>query len=358
MSVKRAAIVERYCLNPDSLRNTYHLVLEGDPICFSPGDSVGIYPKNPLEQVRLLLTYFGLSAHSAVVDPKTKAIVPAEVWFSSYVEINTISPHMLRYIAACAFSEEDRDRVREYQGDIHQYDLYQFLSLYVPGGVNFRDVVYGFTPLRPRLYSLSSAPQRQSGRFELTVAQVVSEHGKKGVCSNYLVDMPLGCKEVGLFVQPSRHFSFPSKGPYIMIGAGTGIAPFRSFVEHLQNEQAAEDCWLFFGEKYRSRDFFYQNFWEELESSGHIKLSLAFSRDQDEKIYVQHRMWQEREQLWHFLEQRKATILVCGSAARLAKSVENTLVDIACDQGGLDKEEALSYLQNMRREKRYVKDVY
>jgi len=362
-----AQLVERYCLNPSSQnRQTWHLVFETQEECpsFQPGDSVGVYPQNNPFDVEELLGYFHLSPESPIVDPKTKRIVPACSWFSTFVEINRVSSHLVRLLAQYSLLSSDRESLQkliEERASLGAYSVIQFLRTFVQGGVAFPEVVAGFLPLLPRLYSISSAPSLSSNRFELTVARVRSlypSHVKEGVCSTYLIDrLPLHEHGAKIFFQRSTHFFFPSTD-LIMVGAGTGIAPFRSFMQEcgLQGEMPSQ-CWLFFGEQRRNSDFFYEEFWKKHVEMKSLHLSLAFSRDQEEKIYVQHRMWEERKKLWSWL-QDGASILVCGNAKKMAKDVDVILAEIAVEEGEMTKERALQWIRDLHHQKRYLRDVY
>jgi len=362
-----AKAVERFCLNPLSQhRQTWHMVFEvegGRPL-FQPGDSVGIYPRNNPLDVQQLLSYFHLSPESAIVDPKTKKVVPSFSWFSTFVEINRIPQHLVRLIAEHAVSSEERNFVRkilEERQSLDPYTVAHFLHTFVPSGVSFRDLFSGFLPLIPRLYSLASGPSVGENRFELTVARVRQQypvHLKEGVCSNYLIDrLPLHEPLVKCFFQRPPHFYFPPTD-LIMIGAGTGVAPFRSFIQESQAKgKMPSRCWLFFGEQRRSSDFFYEEFWQSHVDSKNLHLSLAFSRDQHKKIYVQNRMWEERKKLWHWI-QDGATVLVCGNAKKMAKDVDVTLLEIARSEGKMTQEQAVHWVRDLRHQKRYLRDVY
>ena len=143
-----------------------------------------------------------------------------------------------------------------------------------------------------------------------------------------------------------------------MVGAGTGIAPFRSFMQECEARgEMPSRCWLFFREQRRDSDFFYEEFWKSHVEARSLYLSLAFSRDQEEKIYVQHRMWEERKKLWSWL-QDGAAILVCGNAKKMAKDVDVTLVEIACMEGRMTKKQALQWIRDLHHQKRYLRDVY
>ena len=222
----------------------------------------------------------------------------------------------------------------------------------------------GIYPLsqKPRLYSIASGPSAGRKRIDLTVARVVYERDgvlHRGECSNYLIEgAPLHEPVLSCFHQPSRHFIFPKEAPVIMVGAGTGIAPFRAFMQEVECRAVTpEKCWLFFGERKSGEDFFYEEFWKRQIGQGRLRLHVAFSCDQEHKVYVQHRMWEEREEVWRWFQQG-AHLFVCGHAQKMAKDVESCLLDIAKDEGGMNQSRAEEWLLCMKQNKRYLKDVY
>ena len=178
-----------------------------------------------------------------------------------------------------------------------------------------------------------------------------------GVCSHYLCyRAPLNEPVIPVFVQPSRHFTLPEAScerPIIMIGPGTGVAPFRAFMQ----QRTCTRNWLFFGERNQTCDFYYRTFWEEHISKGHLRLDSAFSRDQAEKIYVQHRLLERKKEVWQWI-QEGAYLFVCGDASKMAKDVDQALQHIAQEEGKLDPLAARAYFKEMRKEKRYLRDVY
>jgi sulfite reductase (NADPH) flavoprotein alpha-component len=222
------------------------------------------------------------------------------------------------------------------------------------------------TPIVPRLYSIASSLQAHPGEVHLCVAVVrYDTHGraKKGLASGFLADhADLFVKSIPVYVQESRTFRLP-KDPstdIIMCGPGAGIAPFRAFIEQRACEGATGRNWLFFGEQHRASDFLYGSELSEYQNKGKLhRLDLAFSRDQEQKIYVQHRMIEQGRAIWDWL-QSGAYFYVCGDAKHMAKDVHQTLIDIAQKHGGLNPEAAAQFVNVtlMRTEKRYLRDVY
>jgi sulfite reductase (NADPH) flavoprotein alpha-component len=222
------------------------------------------------------------------------------------------------------------------------------------------------SPIPPRLYSIASSLAAHPDEVHLCVAIVRYEtHGRKktGLCSGFLADqVRLATPEIPVYVQESKSFRLPSDSArdIIMIGPGTGIAPFRAFLEQRAADGATGRNWLFFGEQHRATDFFYEQEFSALQKQGRLhRMDLAFSRDQPQKIYVQDRMKEQARELWAWL-QAGAFLYVCGDARRMAKDVHQALIDIAAAQGGLPPEAAADYINVtlMRTEKRYLRDVY
>jgi sulfite reductase (NADPH) flavoprotein alpha-component len=218
-------------------------------------------------------------------------------------------------------------------------------------------------PLQHRAYSISSSPSAHAGEVHLTVAAVrwLNEgraHG--GVCSTFLADHVPDGASAGIFMTPNKNFRVPSDDsvPMIMVGPGTGIAPFRAFLEERQTRGAVGSNWLFFGDQHRESDFIYGDQLSEMSANGLLtRLDLAFSRDQAEKIYVQNRMIENGKDLYAQLEQG-GHFYVCGDATRMARDVDTALHSIIETQGGMSSEAATEYVNRLKRDKRYVRDVY
>jgi sulfite reductase (NADPH) flavoprotein alpha-component len=234
---------------------------------------------------------------------------------------------------------------------------------FAPNGLSADALTGIFRKLPPRLYSIASSPLAHVDEVHLTVSAVRYEsHGRKrnGVCSTYLADLVKPGDPVQVFVQPNKNFRLPADGstPVIMVGPGTGIAPFRAFVEHRAALGSPGKNWLFFGDQHYTYDFLYQLEWQEhLKEGALTRLDLAFSRDQPEKVYVQHRMLQQAKDLYQWLEEG-AHFYVCGDATRMAHDVHETLISIVESQAGISREAAEAYVENLKKTKRYQRDVY
>ena len=216
--------------------------------------------------------------------------------------------------------------------------------------------------LQPRMYSISSSPKECPDEVHLTVSPVrYNFEGvpRRGVCSTYLADRSPG-DSVAVYVQPSSNFRPPSDShtPMIMIGPGTGIAPFRGFLQERRALGHTGPNWLFFGEQHAATDYYYRDEIEQMRANGFLtKLDLAFSRDQSHKVYVQHLMRERGSQLWSWLEDG-AQLYVCGTADPMAKDVDRALCEIAAQHGKLEPEAARAYVQALSADKRYHRDVY
>ena len=234
-------------------------------------------------------------------------------------------------------------------------------------GFSAQELVDALKPLQARLYSISSSPKASPHEVQLTVSVVrwmQDLRSRKGLCSSFLADRAaMDSRNAGdcrIFLQPSAHFGVPADPdrPMIMVGPGTGIAPFRGFLQDRQASGAKGRNWLFFGEQRAASDFYYRDEIEGWQRDGHLsKLSLAFSRDQADKIYVQHRMLEEGAELWRWLADG-AHVYVCGDASRMAKDVDAALGRIVSQHGGMDEDAARAFIAAMQKDKRYVRDVY
>jgi sulfite reductase (NADPH) flavoprotein alpha-component len=218
--------------------------------------------------------------------------------------------------------------------------------------------------LQIRLYSISSSLRACTRQVHLTVATVeYDSHGRhrKGVASTWLAQRLDASMAIPCFINPGKGFRLPApeeETPVIMVGPGTGIAPFRAFVQERRVTSARGKAWLFFGEQHRASDFFYEAEWQAALADGSLtNLTTAFSRDQAEKFYVQHAMKNEAAGIWAWLEQG-AIVYVCGDASRMAADVDRALHEIIASEGGLSAEEAAAYVEALRQSKRYRRDVY
>jgi sulfite reductase (NADPH) flavoprotein alpha-component len=337
----------------------FALDLRGSELHYEAGDALGVWPSNCPELVDELLRLTRQDGLQPVQVPKVGEMPLAEALLHHY-EIARPSPASLALLA-----EHGHAPLRQLlQGEpaalgdwLWGRQLADLLGD-TASTVDATALVGSLKRLQPRLYSIASSALAYPEEVHLTVSAV--RYGKrKGVASTFLADRASQAS-VPIFVQPSRHFRVPQDGdrPMIMIGPGTGVAPFRGFLQERRARGDRGRNWLFFGEQRRASDFYYQDELLGYQADGLLtQLSLAFSRDQAQKIYVQDRMREHGAELWRWL-QEGAAVYVCGDASRMAKDVDRALQDIVARHGGLDGPAARDYMARMTREKRYLRDVY
>jgi sulfite reductase (NADPH) flavoprotein alpha-component len=363
-------IANRKLNGPGSDKDTRHLEisLAESGLSYETGDALGVVPANCPVLVEELLAAIGLQGEEAVLDSAGQTITLHEALLRHYA-ISQPAPALLR-----AAAERSRNSqvlallAPDKRGELDQWlygrDVVDVLRACGPVRFDAREFVTLLRPLQARLYSISSSLRAHSGEAHLTVAVLRYEaHGrvKKGVCSCFLADrVVLNQTPVPVFVQTSHGFRLPQNGdtPIIMIGPGTGIAPFRAFLEERHVAGAKGRNWLLFGHQHRSCDFFYREELEAMLAVGTLtRLDAAFSRDQLEKVYVQHLMLEHARQLWDWLE-CGGHIYVCGDAKRMAKDVDATLLEVIQKAGGRSKDQAIEYVARLKTGKRYQRDVY
>lgn len=371
LSPYAAKLLSRHRLNKTgSTKETWHVVLDisGSDISYRPGDSMGVLPENDPPMCQAILKLCGFSPDEEVQDPRTQETYRIEDYLQKKANLSTPTRKLVQELVvrgACHLDEllhaENDDKFREF---IQNHNVLELLQEHPEADIGPQDLVQNLGPLLPRLYSIASSQAAYPNEVHFTVSRVRYElHGKKrlGVASHFLCDL---VKEqtarVPVYVQATKDFLLPEDNqlPVIMIGPGTGVAPFRAFMqERMQQGNATSQNWLFFGERHRDCDYFYQDFWQELAGKNQLRLSEAFSRDQDAKCYVQHLLWQERKDVWQWL-QNGAHIYVCGDAERMAKDVDQCLQNIVKEALDVSEETARQFLTNLRKQKRYLRDVY
>ncbi|MEP6671375.1 MAG: sulfite reductase subunit alpha [Chthoniobacter sp.] len=345
----------------------YEISLAGSGLSYEAGDALGVLPANCGGLVSELLSILDCDGEEAVKTPDGTE-TSLRLALTQHHDITRPASDLLKVAAERGAAGGELAALLD---PSRKEDLKKWLW-----GRELIDVVSGlaqpFTAaelmpllkkLQPRLYSISSSPKAHPDEVHLTVAAVRYDaygRGRKGVCSTFLADRCADNTPVPVFVQTSHGFRLPANGdvPVIMCGPGTGIAPFRAFLEERRATGAQGRNWLFFGDQKRSTDYLYQEQLEAWAADGHLaRLDLAFSRDQAEKIYVQNRMLESAAELWSWLDSG-AHFYVCGDASRMAKDVDAALHQVAESAGGLSKEAAAEYIQKLKSEKRYQRDVY
>ncbi|MBB5350008.1 sulfite reductase (NADPH) flavoprotein alpha-component [Haloferula luteola] len=366
-----AELLDKVLLNGrGSAKETWHyeLSLEGSGLTYEPGDALAVLPVNAPDVVEDILRAARLSGSESVT-PKGGQAKPLAEALREDFEITTLSKAVLKKLAevapaseslAALLADEGKEELREYLWGRWIADA---IRQFAPDGLSAEALTGVMRKLPPRLYSIASSPLEHPGEVHLTVASVrYDAHGapRKGVASTYLADLVENGDSVPVFTQPNKNFRLPTEGdtPIIMVGPGTGIAPFRSFVEHRAASGASGKNWLIFGDQRYQFDFLYQLEWQDHLKNGSLhKLDVAFSRDQPEKVYVQDRIRQRAAELFAWLEEG-AHFYVCGDASRMAHDVHEALIDVVTTAGGRKREEAEAYLEDLKKSKRYQRDVY
>ncbi|WP_065945430.1 bifunctional nitrate reductase/sulfite reductase flavoprotein subunit alpha [Pseudomonas sp. 24 R 17] len=351
-------------LNPHSAHKEtrqFALDLADSGLTYEAGDALGVRPRNCPELVSELLDLTRLSA-STCVNIDTFGDVPLQQALTQHFEIARPSSDTLAFIAERSANPGLKHLLNpEHKAELNDWlwgrQLADVLQAY-PIDCSADELLGTLKRLQPRLYSIASSAKAYPQEVHLTVAAV--RYGKrKGVSSTFLADRA-GDAEVPLFVQPSKHFRTPSDGdvPMIMIGPGTGVAPFRAFLQERRALGHQGRNWLFFGEQHAASDFYYQDELQGMQRDGLLThLSLAFSRDQPQKVYVQDRIREQGAELWRWL-QDGAKLYICGDASHMAKDVDQALRQVAQTHGGLGVEAAVDYWRQLSEQKRYLRDVY
>ncbi|MCV6598303.1 MAG: sulfite reductase subunit alpha [Mangrovicoccus sp.] len=349
-----------------SAKEIRHLSFDlGDSgLSYEAGDALGVMPVNAPGLVQAILTRLGADADSAIEGQDA----PLGELLATRYEIMTPSRDLIRALEPRAKDAEfshvlghgDKEALEAYLWGKDTLDL---LNLNPDLALDASELLSWMKPLQHRAYSISSSPKAHPGEVHLTVAAVRWSYNHRahgGVCSTFLSDQVPAGQSAGIFVAPNKSFRVPEddSAPMIMVGPGTGIAPFRAFLEERRERGASGANWLFFGDQHRESDFIYEDEISAMSQSGLLsRLDLAFSRDQAEKIYVQDRMTQQGKALFAMLEEG-GSFYVCGDASRMAKDVDSALHRIIETQGGMSPEAATDYVNRLKRDKRYVRDVY
>jgi sulfite reductase (NADPH) flavoprotein alpha-component len=334
-----------------SNKQTYHIEIAAEEtIEYVPGDAIGIFPKNRFDVVEKIIALTGVDANAEVVT--TKATASVRELLTNNLNICYLLTSAVKKYAAIIQQEIPDTRM----------DLVDLLRIYpVKNAAQFIEVIKILSPIAPRLYSIASAPAVQESEVHIIVARnrfLAQDEQKFGLCSDFLGDQPNGTP-ISFYVHKNRAFRLPApEKDIIMIGPGTGIAPMRSFLIERDATGATGRNWLFFGEQHFITDFLYQTEIQNYVQTGVLnKLDLAFSRDQHEKIYVQHRMLQKAAELYQWIS-GGAFIYISGTKDPMGKDVENVLLQIISEQGSKSAEGAKKYLAQLKDEGRYEKDVY
>ncbi|GGF26591.1 sulfite reductase [NADPH] flavoprotein alpha-component [Halobacillus andaensis] len=367
----QAEILENINLNGrGSNKETRHLELdlEGSGLQYEPGDSLGIFPQNDPVLVDQLIQAMGWNPEETVTINKQGEIRSVREALTTHFEITSLTKPLLEKAAFLSSNEalkklikpESSQELREY---IEGRDLIDLVQDFGPWEGSVHDFITILRKIPVRLYSIASSSEANPDEVHLTIGAVrYDAHGRprSGVCSVQCAERSEPGDTLPVFIQRNQNFKLPEnpETPVVMIGAGTGVAPYRAFLEEREEAEASGESWLFFGDQHFVTDFLYQTEWQQWLKEGVLtKMDVAFSRDTDEKVYVQHRMLEHSKELYEWL-QGGAHVYVCGDEQYMAKDVQDTLLTILKQEGQLTDEQADQYLADMRKAKRYQRDVY
>jgi sulfite reductase (NADPH) flavoprotein alpha-component len=331
-------------------KHTHHLEIAAEGVDYLPGDSLGVVPENPAAIVEAIIALTGADAGRAL--PYRNEEWPLSHLLRRNLNIVYLPERVVRKYAAIVQQEIPETKI----------GLLDLLKIYpVRDTTQFHAVVNILEPIAPRLYSIASSPEAHPGEIHLTVAKdtfLVNGELKHGLCSDGLSQLKAG-QTIEFYIHHNNQFRLP--GPdadVIMIGPGTGIAPFRSFLAERDSKGAQGRNWLFFGDRHFTTDFLYQTEIQDWAKTGVLtRVNTAFSRDQLEKVYVQHKMLDQAAELFRWIESG-AHLYVCGAKEPMSVDVENTLLSILRQQGRKNAAGAESYLEELKESGRFVKDVY
>jgi len=362
-------LVNRVLTGAGSAKETRHfeISLQDAGLKYEAGDALGVFPTNCPALVSDLVAALGCDGEEAVKAPDGSETSLRNALLRHY-QVTQPPSSLLAAVGERAQSAELKtllapENKAALEKHLHGREIIDFLLAHPMARFTPEEFIALLRKLGPRLYSIASSPKAHPGEVHLCVGIVRYEaHGRlrKGVCSNFLADRVEQETPLPVFVQASHGFKLPAGAdtPVIMVGPGTGIAPFRAFLEDRQAAAAHGRNWLFFGDQKRATDFLYRDQLETMFKGGALtRLDLAFSRDQAEKIYVQHRMAEHAKELWTWLEEG-AHFYVCGDAKRMAKDVDAALHEVIQLGGGKTPEQSKDYVQQLKSSKRYQRDVY
>lgn len=337
--------------------------LAGSDLHYQAGDALGVWFDNDPKLVDEVLSL-------AQIDPTTEVTIEGKAQtistaLLSHLELTQNTPAFVKGYAALAHNEQLNDLVADNQALqelVQRTPIVDVLHKF-PAKLTAEQLVSLLRPLTPRLYSISSSPAEVGEEVHLTVGVVRFEHegrARSGAASSFLADRIEEDGAVRVFVEHNDNFRLPNDAtkPIIMVGSGTGVAPFRAFMQQRVADEASGKNWLIFGNPHFASDFLYQTEWQQFAKEGFLhKYDFAWSRDQEKKIYVQDKIRENSAVLWQWL-QEGAYFYVCGDAAKMAKDVDQALLEVIAKEGNLSPDEAEDYLNELREEKRYQRDVY
>jgi sulfite reductase (NADPH) flavoprotein alpha-component len=372
-----ARITENRMLSkPGSAKETRHFIVDisGSGLHYKAGDSLGVFPNNRQDDVEELLWRLGVTGSEPVLPAALRLSAPITLRdaLTDRLALSKPTRKFIETLAARAANPDEKAKLTGLLAPeskdvltalLEEREFVDLMAEYPSARFTPQEFVDFLRKLMPRLYSIASSPRVHPTEVHLTVAIVRYETNNRqrvGVCSTFMADrVAVGTTPVPVFVSHS-HFGPPedTTKDCIMVGPGTGIAPFRAFVQDRAAVGAKGRNWLFFGDQKRATDFIYEEEWVDFLAKGQIaRMDTAFSRDQLTKIYVQDRMREHAAELWTWIS-GGAFFYVCGDAKRMAKDVDTTLHDIIAEQGCMSVEQAADYVKQLKKDKRYQRDVY
>ena len=335
----------------------YEFSLGNSGEVYAAGDALNIIPQNRPDLIEQILSLFGTIPDEVTMDRMIEDL-----------ELRAPSKELVELIADKTDDEELKRHVENNDNEalsdfLWGFDSYELINTYAKGKISFVDFLNTCKPLSPRAYSISSSMLKHENEVHLTIGSVRYEKEDRiqnGVASTFLADIAVEGEKVKCYFSPNKQFKIPEDGNLstIMVGPGTGIAPFRAFLEEREATKAEGENWLFFGDRNAAHDFIYEDELRDMQGSGLLsRLDLAFSRDQAKKIYVQDKMIEKGAEFFEWLE-RGAYFYICGDAYRMAKDVDSALHQIIATHGNMSGDEAAKYVSSLKKQKRYVRDVY
>ncbi|WP_088014642.1 sulfite reductase subunit alpha [Gottfriedia acidiceleris] len=367
----QAKVLKNINLNgTGSNKETRHieLSLQGSGLSYVPGDALGVIPSNDPELVASLINEMKWDEEAVVTVGKQGETLSLKEALTSYFEITLLSKKILQQAAAFTENEELKNLILvENTSQLKEYcygrDLLDLLRDFGPWSASAQEIVSLLRKMTPRLYSIASSIAANPDEVHLTIGAVrYTAHGRerKGVCSVLCSERVKEGDTLPVYVQTNKHFFLPESQDkdIIMVGPGTGIAPFRSFIQERAVNKVNGRSWLFFGDQHAASDFLYQSELEKYQQDGVLtKLDTAFSRDTAQKVYVQHKMLEHSKELFEWIE-KGAYFYVCGDKEYMAKDVHEALITVLEKEGTMDRDAAEAYLKDMQKQHRYQRDVY
>lgn len=332
-----------------SNKRTYHIEIAAEGVEYISGDSIGIVPQNDPLVVEEIIALAQLDRNKTITWRNETATI--EELLTSKINISFLLDKVIKQFAVISGNEMIGTRM----------DLVELLRQQPINASQFKELLGSLNPIAPRIYNIASSPATHEGEVHITVLQekfTINQKNKTGLCTLFLEDKKEG-EAIRFFIQTNKRFRLPAADKdIIMIGPGTGIAPFRSFVAERDSLAATGRNWLFFGEENFTTDFLYQTEWQDWFATDTLtKISLAFTNDAEEPFLIHRKLYMQAAELFEWI-QAGATLYLCGQKDPMSKEVEATLLTIIEEQGKLNKEDAAKYFEQLKDEGRYVKDVY